>query len=72
MRAELEVVGLDEVLQALNTSPEDASVTVLHFRTQGELFSLFIRDEDERILGALRLVLRPHAPRPPGPPFGPR
>lgn len=72
MRAELEVAGLDEVLQALHTSPGDASVTVLHFQTQGELFSLFIRDEDERILGAIRLVRRPHEPRPPGPPFAPK
>ena len=62
-RAGLEVAGLDEVLQALNTSPEDASVTLFHFRTQGELFSLFIRDEDERILGAIRLVRRPHETR---------
>ena len=62
-RAGLEVAGLDEVLQALNTSPEDASVTLFHFRTQGELFSLFIRDEDERILGAFRLVIRPHETR---------
>ena len=71
-RAGLDVAGLDEVLQALHTSPGDAYVTLMHFQTQAELFSLFIRNVDERILGAIRLVKRPNEQRPPFPPFASR
>lgn len=71
-RAGLDVAGLDEVLQALHTSPGDAYVTLMHFQTQAELFSLFIRNVDERILGAIRLVKRPKEQRPPFPPFASR
>ncbi len=53
-----EAVGLDEVLQALHASP-GASITLLHFRGQDEVFSLFIRDADECVLGVVRLAVPP-------------
>lgn len=65
-----EAAGLDEVLQALYANREDASVTLLRFDGQGEEHFLFIRDEDERVLGTFRLDRRPREQRPPLPPLG--
>jgi len=51
-----QVQGIDEVLEALGMSGHRDRVTLLPFRSSDQVFSLFVRDRDERVLGVIQLT----------------
>ena len=54
-RSGLIVAGLDEVLSELEACPDNTAVTIFHFRDLREVFSVFLRDAEERVLGVIRI-----------------
>ncbi|MCB9766193.1 MAG: hypothetical protein H6739_40835 [Alphaproteobacteria bacterium] len=61
--AGLEVRGLPHVLERLAACPRDALVLVFRFRAPSARYAVFIRADDEQVLGASALLLPEQADR---------
>ena len=56
-RSGREVAGIDDVLNTLKACPDDTAVIIFHFRDTRDIFSLFLHDAEESVLGVIRVTL---------------
>ncbi len=60
--SDIEIIGIDELLQTLHRLPPEDRILIFSFSGQEFIFSVFVHAEDQSIVGCIRVRRRRDAP----------